>query len=76
MRLPAGTILSGSWTLANTEENPRNPFLPLDRYVAARRSGVLSILLHVAARDPDQDAVLLEWQRKQAAIPMKPMDSR
>lgn len=76
MRLPAGTILSGSWTLANTEENPRNPFLPLDRYVAARRSGVLSILLHAAARDPDQDAVLLEWQRKQTAIPMKPMDSR
>ncbi|MEE2908407.1 MAG: hypothetical protein VX527_11335, partial [Planctomycetota bacterium] len=61
--LPAGTEVKGAWELANTETNPRNPFVPLQRYITARRTGTLATLLHVAAADPDDDAVLLRWHQ-------------
>lgn len=62
-RLPAGTKVVGSWTLENTEANPRNPFIPLDRYVTARRTGVLATMLHVAAIDSEGDAALKTWHQ-------------
>ena len=61
--LPAGTEVTGSWTLENTEANPRNPFVPLDRYVAARRTGVLATMLHVAASNEEDDQQLMTWHR-------------
>lgn len=63
MRLPAGTKIVGSWTLENTENNPRNPFIPLDRYVTARRTGVLATMLHVAAVDSVADEALSTWHQ-------------
>lgn len=59
--LPAGTMVTAEWTIENTEENPRNPFVPLDRLAMAKRTGSLSILLHVAAFDPVADRALTEW---------------
>jgi hypothetical protein len=65
LRLPKGTRLESRWTLANTEANPRNPFVPLDRYTAAMRTGVVSWLLHVAAADAQDDRQLDPWVRGQ-----------
>lgn len=62
-RLPAGTKIVGSWTVENTESNPRNPFIPLDRYITARRTGVLATMLHVAAVDPVEDEALKAWHQ-------------
>ena len=59
--LPAGTLLTAQWTIENTEENERNPFVPLDRLAMAKRTGSLSILLHVAAEDAVADQSLTEW---------------
>ncbi|MDG2423588.1 MAG: cytochrome c [Phycisphaerales bacterium] len=70
--LPAGTRLTGSWVVSNTESNPRNPFMPLDRYVAARRTGVLGILMHVAAVNPDEDASLLLWRQEMLQSRQRP----
>lgn len=62
-RLPAGTRVDGSWTLENTDENPRNPFIPLQPYVTARRTGVLTTMLHVAAVAPMDDQTLTTWNQ-------------
>ncbi|MDG2093647.1 MAG: hypothetical protein P8J89_00045 [Phycisphaerales bacterium] len=62
-RLPAGTRVVGSWALENTNDNPRNPFIPLQRYVTARRTGVLATMLHVAAVDSVDDEALKSWHQ-------------
>jgi hypothetical protein len=59
--LPAGTVLEVSWTVANTQDNVRNPFLPIDRLSMAKRTGALSLLFHVAAEDDDADRLLMSW---------------
>ncbi len=61
VRLPAGTTVHAAWTLANTLENPRNPFVPLQPYTVAARTGAVAWLLHVAAVDGHQDAALESW---------------
>ena len=59
--LPAGTVIRTSWTIANTEDNPRNPFLPIERLSMARRTGAVSALIHVAADDEAADERLQQW---------------
>lgn len=61
LSLPAGTVIHATWTLANTETNPRNPFLPLERFSMARRTGAVAMLLHVAAEDEAADDRLMQW---------------
>ncbi len=61
--LPAGTVVRASWQIANTEDNPRNPFVPLKRLAMARRTGAVAVLLHVAAEDADADARLRTWHK-------------
>jgi len=61
VRLPAGTRLRGSWTLANTTANPRNPFLPLEPYSVAHRTGAVAWVVHAAAVDPAEDGRLQAW---------------
>jgi hypothetical protein len=61
LSLPAGTVIHTTWTLANTEANPRNPFLPLERFSMARRTGAVAMLLHVAAEDEAADDRLMQW---------------
>ncbi|MDG1837436.1 MAG: hypothetical protein P8I91_01355 [Phycisphaerales bacterium] len=63
LSLPAGTVIHAEWTLANTETNPRNPFLPLKRLSMARRTGAVAVLLHVAAEDEAADDRLTQWHR-------------
>jgi hypothetical protein len=60
--LPAGTIVRTTWQIENTEDNPRNPFLPVERLSMARRTGAVSSLLYVAAEGPESDTRLQEWQ--------------
>ncbi|MDP7028980.1 MAG: hypothetical protein QF733_02025 [Phycisphaerales bacterium] len=61
--LPAGTVLRTSWRIANTEENPRNPFVPVQRLSMARRTGAVALLLHVAAEDAAADTRLHAWHK-------------
>ena len=65
IRLPAGTRLESSWTIANTKANPRNPFLPLERYSVGMRTGAVAWLLHVAAVDASDDIALDPWTQNQ-----------
>jgi len=62
--IPAGTVVRGTWTLANTEDNHRNPFIPVERLTMARRTGAVSMLLHVAADDDEADDRLRAWHRE------------
>ena len=62
-QLPAGTRVNSSWVLANTLENPRNPFVPLNPYVTARRTGVVATLLHVATLNQPDRQVLSSWHQ-------------
>jgi len=61
VRLSAGTRLRGSWTVANTAANPRNPFLPLEPYSVAHRTGAVAWVVHAAAADPTEDGRLQAW---------------
>jgi hypothetical protein len=61
MFLPAGTVIRSQWSIANTEDNPRNPFLPIEQLSMARRTGAVSALLHGAAEDSAADDRLLRW---------------
>lgn len=61
--LPAGTVIRSHWEIENTETNPRNPFVPLERLSMARRTGAVAALLHVAAEDEAADQRLVAWQR-------------
>lgn len=65
IRLPSGTRMESNWTIANTESNPRNPFVPLERYSVAMRTGAVAWLLHVAAVGASDDSALEPWARKQ-----------
>ena len=58
LRLPAGTLIKGTWALENTAENPRNPDNPPIDIARRRRAGILSYLLHVAAVDEDDEDML------------------
>jgi hypothetical protein len=60
-RLPAGTRIESGWTVANTSQNPRNPFVPVAQFVTARPTGALATLLHAAATDETDDRALVRW---------------
>ena len=55
LRLPAGTVIEGGWTLDNTAENPRNPDDPPIPVSRRQRAGILLTLLHVAAVSEKDD---------------------
>lgn len=59
IRLPAGTALVASFDLDNTSGNPRNPDDPAAAIRRGRRTGILNVIIHVAAVDPafDDDLV-------------------
>lgn len=61
--LPTGTLIRTTFDVSNTRENVRNPFLPLDRLAMSRRTGALSVLLHVAAENDQDDDTLTHWHR-------------
>ncbi len=61
--LPAGTVLRTRWRIENTEENPRNPFVPLKRLTMARRTGAVAMFLYAAAESVDADRRLLDWHK-------------
>ena len=58
MVLPAGTRIRGEWVLDNTRDNPRNPDAPPVDVIRRKRAGILGTLLHVAAREDADKAVL------------------
>lgn len=62
--LPAGTVIRCVWRIENTEDNGRNPFLPLDRLSMARRTGAVAAMLHLAAEDEPADERLRQWHRE------------
>lgn len=62
--LPTGSIIRTTFRIENTTENSRNPFLPLDRLALARRTGAVSVLLHLAADDPEGDKALIAWHKE------------
>ena len=65
IQLPVGTRLKSSWTIANTKANERNPFVPLEQYSVAMRTGAVAWLLHVAAVDASDDSALVPWGQRQ-----------
>ncbi|MBG81550.1 MAG: hypothetical protein CMJ39_12695 [Phycisphaerae bacterium] len=75
LRLPAGTQVNSSWVLANTTENPRNPFVPLKPYITARRTGVVAMLLHVATLNQDDQQALMSWHDEMLRSRQRPRRS-
>ena len=63
LHLSVGTVLTSAWRIENTEVNPRNPFIPLERLSMAKRTGAVAMLLGVAAEDDVSDQALQAWLR-------------
>ena len=59
-RFAAGTRLQASFRLDNGSVNPSNPDSPAVDIRRGRRTGVLGILLHLAAVKAEDDAALAE----------------
>ena len=56
--LPVGSTLQARFKLDNTASNPRNPDDPPRRVNRGRRTGLLGVILHVAARTAAGDRYL------------------
>ena len=72
IRLPAGTTLLASFQLDNTSANPRNPDDPAIEIRRGRRTGVLNVIAHVAAVDPEFDADLRALRSRLSSKLMRP----
>ena len=71
-RFAAGTRFQASFRLDNRSENPSNPDSPAKDIARGRRTGVLAILLHLAAVEADDDASLAECGPEAVKALMRP----
>ncbi|MDG2022311.1 MAG: cytochrome c [Phycisphaerales bacterium] len=72
VRLPAGTSLVASFRLDNTSANPRNPDDPAADIRRGRRTGILNVIAHLAAVDPEFDADLLSLRSRLSGKLIRP----
>ena len=66
MRLPAGTIVRGSWRYDNSEGNPRNPVVPPESVDLGARSGAMNVLLMASPVDRIEIRPLLDFIEAEA----------